>query len=49
MSEDTHHETILDDEATKYVIAASIGNQYKYPEGWEKNVKRSVISEEERG
>ena len=26
----------------KYVIARTKGNQYKYPEGWDKNMKRSV-------
>ena len=30
------------DEAIRYVIAASKGQSYKYPEGWDKNIKRSV-------
>ena len=30
------------EEAIEYIIAGSKGNQYKYPEGWDKNMKRSV-------
>ena len=30
------------DEAVRYVIGASKGQSYKYPEGWDKNMKRSV-------
>ena len=32
----------------KYVIAGSKGNQYKYPEGWDKNMKRSVRKRADR-
>ena len=36
------------EEAIKYVIAGSKGNQYKYPEGWDKNMKRSVRKRADR-
>ena len=36
-----HNDEILE-EAIEYVFAGSKGNQYKYPEGWDKNMKRSV-------
>ena len=32
----------------KYVIAGSKGNQYRYPEGWDKNMKRSVRKRADR-
>ena len=52
MSEDAHHESSLDDdileEAIKYIIAASKGNQYKYTEGWDKNMKRSARKRADR-
>ena len=52
MSKDTHHESSLDEdvleEAITYVIAASKGNQYKCPEGWDKNMKRSVRKRADR-
>ena len=47
-----HHENSLDDdimgEAIKYVIATSKGDQYKYPEGWDNNMKRSVRKRADR-
>ena len=36
------------DEAIRYVIAASKGQTYKYPEGWDKNMKRSVRKRADR-
>ena len=52
MSEDNHEECVRDDEileeAIKYVIAGSKGNQYKYPDGWDKNMKRSVRKRADR-
>ena len=43
MSKKTHKgEDEILDEAIRYVIAASKGQIYKYPEGWDKNMKRSV-------
>ena len=36
------------DEAIRYVIAASKGQTYKYPEGWDKNMKRSVEKRADR-
>ena len=43
MSEKTSKgEDEIQDEAIRCVIAASIGQSYKYPEGWDKNMKRSV-------
>ena len=36
------------DEAIRYVIAASKGQSYKYPEGWDKNMKRSVRKRADR-
>ena len=35
-------------EAIRYVIAASKGQTYKYPEGWDKNMKRSVRKRADR-
>ena len=52
MSENNYDESVHDDEileeAIKYVIATSKGNQYKYPEGWDKNMKRSVRKRADR-
>ena len=46
MSEKTSNgEDEILDEAIRYVIAASKGQTYKYPEGWDKNMKRSVDRE----
>ena len=43
MSKETSNgEDEILDEAIKYVIVASKGQTYKYPEGWDKNMKRSV-------
>ena len=46
MSEENSGDSVLEDEileeAIKYVVAGSKGSQYKYPEGWDKNMKRSV-------
>ena len=36
------------DEAMRYVIAVSKGQTYKYPEGWDKNIKRSVRKRADR-
>ena len=36
------------DEAIRYVIAASTGQTYKYPEGWDKNMKQSVRKRADR-
>ena len=36
------------DEAIRYVIAASKGQTYEYPEGWDKNMKRSVRKRADR-
>ena len=36
------------DEAIRYVIAASKGQTYIYPEGWDKNMKRSVRKRADR-
>ena len=42
MSEKTSkREDEILDEAIRYVIAASKGQTYKYPEGWDMNIKRS--------
>ena len=52
MSEDNPEECIRDKEilkeAIQYVIAGSKGNQYKYPERWDKNMKRSVRKRADR-
>ena len=46
MSEENNRDSVLEDEipeeAIKYVVAGSKGSQYQYPEGWDKNMKRSV-------
>ena len=36
------------DEAIRYVIATSKGQSYKYPEGWDKNMKQSVRKRADR-
>ena len=36
------------EEAIEYVITGRKGNQYKYPEGWDKNMKRSVRKRADR-
>ena len=50
--EDNHGECIREDEilelSIKYVTARSKGNQHKYPEGWDKNMKRSVRKRADR-
>ena len=52
MSEENCGESVLDDEileeAMKYVVAGSKGNHCKYPEGWDKNIKRSVRKRADR-
>ena len=52
MSEENCGVSVLDDkileEAMKYVVAGSKGNHYKYPEGWNKNIKRSVRKRADR-
>ena len=52
MSEENNGDSVLDDkileEAIKYVVAGSKGSQYKYPEGWDKNMKRSVKKRADR-
>ena len=52
MSEENNGDGVLDDEileeAIKYVVAGSKGSQYKYPEGWDKNMKRSVRKRADR-
>ena len=42
MSENTGKEDDILDQAIRYVVAASKGQSYKYPEGWDKNMKRAV-------
>ena len=52
MSEENNGDSVLDDEiheeAIKYVVTGSKGSQYKYPEGWDKNMKRSVRKRADR-
>ena len=52
MSDENNVDSVLEDEileeAIKYVIAGSKGSQYQYPEGWDKNMKRSVRKRADR-
>ena len=52
MSEDNHEECVwvaeILDEVIKYILVGSKGNQYKYPEGWDKIMKRSVRKRADR-
>ena len=52
MSEDNHEECVWDDEileeAIKYGIVGSKGNQYKHFEGWDKNMKRFIRKRADR-
>ena len=42
MSEATDKEDEILEEAISYIVAASKGQNYKYPKGWAKNMKRAV-------
>ena len=52
ISKDNHEECVREDEileySIKYIIAGSKDNQYKYPEGWDKNMKRPVRKRADR-
>ena len=42
MSKTTDKEDEILEEAISYVVAVSRGQNYKYPKGWDKNMKRAV-------
>ena len=48
MSETTDKEDEILEEAICYVVAVSRGQNYKYPKGWDKNMKRAVRKRAER-
>ena len=52
MNEENNVDSVLEDaileEALNYVVAGSKGSQYQYPEGWDKNMKRSVRKRADR-
>ena len=42
MSETTGKEDDTLEEAISYIVAASKGQSYQYPEGWDKNMKQAI-------
>ena len=52
MSKENNVDSVLEDEIPeepiRYVVAGGKGSQYQYPEGWDKNMKRSVRKRADR-